>query len=154
MRFLFVDRILELERGKRILATKTITAMDPYLTAHYPRLQVVPTTLIIECLAQTGGWLNLISKDFSVKTVLAVCEGVRIRRHVWPGDTLLLEARMLRAHSDGATVYGEARVGSEVVATMERLVLAHEVCTEVAFIQQQRERLQYVNSGIVLADAY
>lgn len=148
MRFLFVDSILELEGGKRILATKAITAMDEYLTAHYPRRPVVPPTLVLESLAQTGGWLNLISRDFKVKTILVLIEGVRVHRQVRLGDTLFLEVQLLYAHSDGVTVRGEARVDSELVVTVDRIIFAHEVTSEESFAEESRERFRYLSSRL------
>jgi 3-hydroxyacyl-[acyl-carrier-protein] dehydratase len=147
VRFLFVDRILELERGKRILATKTVTSMDGFLTEHYTRRPLAPATLVIECLAQAGGWLNLISHDFRVKTVLALIEGVRILRDVRPGDTLLLDVHMLYSHADGATARAEAWVEADVVATIERMLFAHEVDTGGTFVRQQRDHFDYINGG-------
>lgn len=147
MRFLFVDRILEVEPGRRLRAVKAIGQMDGYLTAHYPQLPLAPATLVVESLAQAGGWLNLITRDFGVKMVLVLIEGARIFRQARPGDVLTLDVHLLYVHTDGATVRGEARVGDEPIATVERLVFAHTVDTDEAFRQQQRTYLRYINSG-------
>ena len=140
MRFLFVDQILEAEPGNRLLASKTIGNMDEYLASHYPRRPLVPPTLVIECLAQAGGWLNLISRDFGVKTVLGLIEGVRVHRDVRPGEVLSLEVWLEYAHQDGATVRAEARVGRESVMTVERLMFVHQWTTDAEFSRLQRER--------------
>ncbi len=152
MRFLLLDRILELERGKRILATKTVSLMDEYLTEHYTRRPVMPPSLLLESLAQTGGWLNLISSDFGVRIVLALIEGGRIHSQVSPGDVLLLEAHLLYGHVDGATVRAEARVGSRIVASVDRIVFAHERISDNSFAQIQRERFRYVAGGLPLPE--
>jgi 3-hydroxyacyl-[acyl-carrier-protein] dehydratase len=147
MRFLLVDRILAVEGQRRIVAVKTVAHMDDYLTAHYPRRPVAPATLVVEALAQAGGWLHLINHDFGLKTVLALVEGVRLHRPVLPGDTLTLDVQVLRSHSDGATLCGEARVGDEVVATVERLVFAHARSNDEALRQQQRDYFTYISAG-------
>jgi 3-hydroxymyristoyl/3-hydroxydecanoyl-(acyl carrier protein) dehydratase len=140
MRFLFVDRILDVTPGKSLLASKAIPIMDGYLNAHYPGQPVVPATITAECFAQAGGWLNLISREFRVKAVLALIEGLKIRRDVQPGETLFVEVRMEYLHVTGATLRGEARVGRQVAATLDRLVFAHQWTTEAAFAYEQRER--------------
>jgi 3-hydroxyacyl-[acyl-carrier-protein] dehydratase len=149
VRFLFVDNILELERDKRILATKSFTVMDTFLTAHYPRCPAVPASLLIECLAQAGGWLNLISREFAVKTLLVLVEGVRIYRQAKLGETLLLDVQTLYAHPDGMTVRGTARVGTEVVVVAERILLAHEVTPDPAFKAERLNHLRYLNKDLV-----
>ncbi len=150
MRFLFIDRILELEPGQRILATKTVTMMDEYLTAHYQRIPLVPATMVVECLLQAGGWLNLISRDFRVKTVVALIEGVQVHREARPGETLDLEAYLLYGHADGATVRAEARVGPEVIVSIDRVLLAHRETSDEAFIQEQQDRFRYLSGGSLL----
>ena len=152
MRFIFIDRIVELEPDRRIRAVKAIGQMDGYLNAHYPRRPIAPATLVIEALAQAGGWLNLISRDFGVKVVLGLVEGARIFRPVLPGDVLTLEVELLRGHPDGATVRGEARVGDELVASVERIVYIHAVEKDERFRERQREYARYINGGRALAD--
>ncbi|HBY94867.1 MAG TPA: hypothetical protein DEP84_13070 [Chloroflexi bacterium] len=151
MRFLFLDRILEVERGKRLLATKTASIMDEYFTMHYARQPLMPAALVIECLAQAGGWLNIISRDFRVRTVLGLLEEAQIRRPVRAGDLLIVEAQMMYMHVDGATLRGEVRVDSEVVATVGRLVFANETVQDVAFAERQREHFHYVAGGYRLS---
>jgi 3-hydroxyacyl-[acyl-carrier-protein] dehydratase len=153
VRFLFIDRIVEVEPGRRLRAVKAIGQMDGYLTAHYTHLPIVPSTLVIEALAQAGGWLNLISRDFGVKAVLGLVEGARILRQVQPGDVMTLDVDLLYVHSDGATVRGQARVGDESVATVERIVFIHAVDRDEAFRQRQRAYFHYINSGRPLSES-
>jgi hypothetical protein len=122
--------------------------MDEYLTAHYSFRPIVPPTLAIERLAQTGAWLNRISRGFIVKTVLALIEGAQVYRPLRPRDTFLLEAQSRYLHPDGATMRAEARLGSELVATVERIVYAHEVVYDEAFAHEQCERLRYDSDGL------
>ncbi len=147
MRFLFYDRILEMERGKRALATKLVSIADEYLDEHYGRRALMPATLVIECLAQVSGWLNLVTRDFSIRMVLGLIEGARLYRPVRPGDTLSLEVWMLYAHADGATARGEARVGTETVAVVERMMFVNQTVHDAAFAQEQRERFHYLSGG-------
>lgn len=152
MRFFLFDRVLELERGKRILATKSVSLMDTYLTERYTHCPLMPATLVIEGLAQAGGMLNLFNHDFGIRMVLMLIEEIQIRRQVRPGEMLRLAVQMLYDHSYGATVRGEARVGPEPVATVNRIVFAHEIVTEAAFVQKQRDRFHYQSGGFSLPE--
>jgi 3-hydroxyacyl-[acyl-carrier-protein] dehydratase len=139
MRFLFVDHILQVE-PKRLLATKTITAMDGYLSSNYYRLPALPATLMLECMAQTGGWLNIVSREFHVKTVMGLIAGVRIHRQAVLGETVFLEAHMLYAHADGATMRARAWVGDETVASVDQFVFLHLWDYDEGFASGQRQR--------------
>lgn len=152
MRFLFYDRILELEIGKHARAVKLVTMADEYFTDHYPRRAIMPATLVVECLAQLAGWLNVASNGFNVTTVLCLIENARIYRQVEPGDGLTLEVSMLYSHRDGVTTRGEARVGSEVVATVDRLVLANQFVNDDSFVRRERERFHYLSGGYELSE--
>ncbi|MDQ5822894.1 MAG: beta-hydroxyacyl-ACP dehydratase [Chloroflexota bacterium] len=152
MRFLLYDRILDLEPGKRILAVKMVTLADEFLGEHYPRRAIMPPTLVLEALAQAAGWLHLVTQNFNIRMVLALVEGVTYTRPVVPGDELRLEAWTLYTHGGGVTARAEARVGGDLVAAVERLVLAHEEVDDDDFVMQQRERFRYVSGGFVLPE--
>jgi 3-hydroxyacyl-[acyl-carrier-protein] dehydratase len=152
MRFFFYDRILKMEIGKHALAAKVVALSDEYFADHYARRAVMPLTLLVECLAQLAGWLNVASNGFNVTTVLCLVEGVKAYRPVVPGDTLKLEVWMLYAHSDGVTVRAEARVESEVVVTVERIVLANKFANDSEHVRSERERFRYLSGGYPLAE--
>lgn len=95
MRFLFYDRILELEVRKRALARKVVALSEEFFPEHYPRRPIMPATLLIETMAQTAGWLSVVSNDFAVDTVLGLIEGVQIFDQVRPGDVLTVEVLSL-----------------------------------------------------------
>jgi 3-hydroxyacyl-[acyl-carrier-protein] dehydratase len=147
LRFLFSDRLLELDPNHRILVVKTVSVMDEYLTDHYSYRPMMPATLMIECMAQAGGWLNLASHDFSIRMVLALMEGVHVFRQAKPGDALILEVRMLYAHPDGATMQGEARIDSDRIAMVDRFVFANETVVGDQFAREQRARFDYMFAG-------
>jgi len=115
--FLFVDRVLELEPGKRILCLKNVSGGEPYFQGHFPNFAIMPGALILEGLAQSAILLFQKSGDIEEKedTVFVVA-GVKARlvRPVLPGDTLLYEITVEKAISTGAIVNVIARVGDEV----------------------------------------
>jgi 3-hydroxyacyl-[acyl-carrier-protein] dehydratase len=142
MRFLFIDRILEVEPGRRILASKLVTMGDGYLVRHYGPLPVMPPTILLETMAQVGGDLNLLTRGLDVQTFLMIVDGMNIRRLPHPGETMHIELRMHRGHTEGATVTGETRIGSEVIATLERITYVHRRSTDQVYIRRQRARME------------
>lgn len=149
MRFLFYDRVLELEPHERVLATKAVSIGDEFLGEHYGRRPVMPATLMLESLAQVGGWLYIVSEAYAVRVVLAMVQGVRVLRHPRPGDTLLVEAWMEYRHRDGASLRGEIRVDDRPVMTVRRLLFASEPTGDPAEIARARDLFAYLSGGFL-----
>lgn len=118
--FLLVDRILELEPGKRAVGIKNVTANEPFFQGHFPQRAVMPGVLIIEAMAQVGGVMILSVEEHRGKLAyLGTVNGVKFRRPVVPGDTLELETELLRIRSNMGKVRCTARVGGQEVAAAE-----------------------------------
>jgi 3-hydroxyacyl-[acyl-carrier-protein] dehydratase len=143
VRFLLFDRITEAERGRRMQAVKLVSLTDGALADHYPRRAVLPATLVVEAMAQLGGMLHALNHDFSVEMLLVLVDRVKLSRPVLHGETLTLDVRSEYDHPYGATMYGEASVDGEVVATVGRIVYAHELITDPKRIQLARDRFAY-----------
>lgn len=115
--FLLVDRILELELGKRAVGIKNVTINEPFFQGHFPDKPIMPGVLIVEALAQVGGVCVLGVEGNSEK--LAVFTGIdncRFRRQVVPGDQLRLEVDIQRIRGSVGKGHGTAYVGDEVAA--------------------------------------
>jgi len=94
--FLLVDKVLEVEAGKRIVAIKNVTANEPFFQGHFPEYPVMPGVLIVEALAQTAGIAVAIQEEQKGKLGLfAGIEEMKFKNQVLPGDTLKLEAEIL-----------------------------------------------------------
>ncbi len=118
--FLLVDRILELEPGKRAVGIKNVTANEPFFQGHFPQRAVMPGVLIIEAMAQVGGVMILSVEEHKGKLAyLGTLDGVKFRRPIVPGDTLEMEAELLRVRSNMGKVRCTARVGGQEVAKAE-----------------------------------
>ncbi len=97
--FLLVDRVLELEVDKHIVAVKNVTINEPHFTGHFPGLPIMPGVLIIEAMAQAAGILGFYSRnktpaDGSIYMFVGA-DDVRFKRPVVPGDQLILKAEYI-----------------------------------------------------------
>jgi len=94
--FLLVDKILELEPGKKAVGIKNVTANEPYFQGHFPEYVIMPGVLIVEALAQMVGIAVAINEKSENKLgVLSRIDGMKFKRKVVPGDTLKLEVEIL-----------------------------------------------------------
>lgn len=122
MQFILVDRILELEPGRRIVTAKNLTLAEEYLAEHFPGFPVLPGVLMLESVAQASAWLIRITEDFAHSmVVLKAAKAVRYGNFVTPGNQLIVEARIVRM-KDGdtelqakGTVDGVSAVSGRVV---------------------------------------
>jgi len=115
--FLLVDRVVEMEAGKRIVAIKNVTANEWFFQGHFPGYPVMPGVLIIEALAQAGAVLLL--SDDSAKGQIPLFAGIekcRFRQQVVPGDTLTLEMTVLARRGPVGKGHAIARVNNKVAA--------------------------------------
>jgi 3-hydroxyacyl-[acyl-carrier-protein] dehydratase len=117
--FLLVDRVVELEKGVRILAVKNVTINEPQFTGHFPNRPVMPGVLILEALAQAAGLLSFATEDTELddKTVFyfAGIDGARFKRPVEPGDQLMLDVSIDRVRAGIYKFNAKALVGGDVV---------------------------------------
>ena len=113
--FLLVDRIAELEPGKRVVGLKHVSMTDPYLQGHFPDYPVMPGVLIVEALAQTGAVLVMRDEANSGKLpVFARIDNCRFRQQVRPGDTLRLEVEVTSFRAPVGKAHARALVGSQL----------------------------------------
>jgi 3-hydroxyacyl-[acyl-carrier-protein] dehydratase len=150
MRFLFCDRVLELETGRRAVATKAISIGDEFLQDHYTRRPIMPASLLLESLVQVAGWLYIVTERFAITTVLGLVEGVRICGEGRPGDTLILEVWIEYVHRGGATLRGSVRVYDIEILCADRLVFASKPVSDETVIQESRELFHYLSGGFDL----
>lgn len=109
--FLLIDRVLELEPGKRVVAIKAVTANEPQFTGHFPERPIMPGVLMVEALAQTGAVAVLSLPENRGKLALfAAIDDCRFRRTVLPGDLLLLKVEVEKLRG----VFGRARAVASV----------------------------------------
>lgn len=106
MRWIWIDRILELERGRRCVALKNVSAAEDVLHDHFPGSPVLPNTLIIEGMAQTAGILVGHAGDFKEKVILAKITRATFTAAAGPGYALRYTAALERLTESGASTTG------------------------------------------------
>lgn len=116
--FLLVDRVLELEHGKRIKALKNVTANEPYFVGHFPHRPVMPGVMILEALAQAAALLSFdavgaVPDDKSIYYFAGI-DSARFKRPVEPGDQLVMMVVLERAKSGIFKFTAKATVGDEL----------------------------------------
>jgi len=124
---LLIDRILDLEPGKRVTAIKNVTFNEPFFVGHFPHHPVMPGVLIVEAMAQAGGLmlLNMIDDPQSKVVYFMGIDNARFRRPVHPGDQLRFEVDMLTFRRGMCKIAGRAFVGDDLVteATMMAMLM-------------------------------
>ena len=127
--FLLVDRIIEIEPGKRVVGIKNVTYNEPFFPGHFPGRPVMPGVLIIEALAQTAGVLAFksVHEQHQKKPVYFLgIDNVRFRKPVVPGDQLRLELAITKHRQAIWGFKGKALVDGKVVAEAELLAMLGE----------------------------
>jgi 3-hydroxyacyl-[acyl-carrier-protein] dehydratase len=125
VRFLLVDRILELESGKRATGIKNVTLSEDFLTHHFPNSPLMPGTLITESLVQLADWVIRESTGFTRVGMAVGFEKVKFHRMVRPGDQLTLEVEVASMKENIAHVKGKVFCEGKLV-TAARFSLACE----------------------------
>ena len=114
--FLLVDRVVELEPGRRVVGIKNVTYNEPFFQGHWPGRPIMPGVLIVEAMAQTAGVLIAHGSSKHRHALLVSIDGVKFRRPVVPGDQLRLEITGVRSNGRGTQVQAYAKVGDRVAA--------------------------------------
>jgi len=128
--FLLVDRVVEFEPDKRLLAYKNVTYNEPFFTGHFPVRPVMPGVLIVEAMAQATGLLAMESRPDQISSsslyYFVGIDNARFKRPVEPGDQLFLEVT-LKTVKRGIWIFGcEARVDGKIVATADVMCTARD----------------------------
>jgi 3-hydroxyacyl-[acyl-carrier-protein] dehydratase len=121
--FLLVDRVLELDKGKRIKALKNVTMNEPFFTGHFPHRPVMPGVLMLEAMAQAAALLAFdmqgITPDEKTVYYFAGIDGARFKRPVEPGDQLIMDVTLERLKAGVFKFKGVARVDDNMACEAE-----------------------------------
>lgn len=117
---LLVDKILEMEEGRRIVGLKNVSVNEPVFQGHFPGFPLMPGVYILEAMAQVGGILMIKSLGLEVGKYAIVFAGIdeaRFKRPVYPGDQLIMELEVISLKKSLSKMKGTAKVGEEVAAS-------------------------------------
>jgi len=123
--FLFVDKIVALEPGKKVVGIKNVTGNEPFFPGHFPGKPIMPGVLVVEAMAQTGGVLaglsipGFLEQGGTQVIYFMSIDKVKFRKPVVPGDQLVLEVVPLRTGSRVWKMAGKAFVVDALVAEAE-----------------------------------
>ncbi len=125
MRFLYYDRVDELDKGKTIVGIKSFPLSEEYFRGNHRKIALVPGVIFIESMAQLLGWLTIYSYDFSFSAVMSLIEGVKVSSTLRPGFTAEIRAELIS--STRRDSYGRASclVDGREVASVERILYSH-----------------------------
>jgi 3-hydroxyacyl-[acyl-carrier-protein] dehydratase len=149
MRFTLLDRIVELEVGQRITATKSLSLAEEYLADHFPSAPVMPGVLMLEALVQASAWLVRVSEDFAHSMVtLKQARGVKYANFVNPGQTLAVTAEITGQDERETKLKAQGTVGNAAAVSaklvLERYNLADADPAQAAVDRYNIERLRHL----------
>jgi 3-hydroxyacyl-[acyl-carrier-protein] dehydratase len=124
MRWAWLDRFIEFTPGQSAVGVKQWPLALDLFGQHFPEFPVVPASLMLEGLAQTGGLLVGEARDFKEKVVLAKISKARFHREVLAGEAVTMETKVLFVRPEGAAVQGRLLVGDELIGEAE-ITFAH-----------------------------
>ncbi|MGL4911453.1 MAG: 3-hydroxyacyl-ACP dehydratase FabZ [Romboutsia sp.] len=118
--FLLVDKVIELEAGKKAVGIKNVTVNEPFFQGHFPDYPIMPGVLIIEAMAQVGCVAMMsIQENRGKLGVFAGIDKARFKKEVRPGDTLTMEVEMISVRRNIGKATAKAFVGNELACSGE-----------------------------------
>jgi 3-hydroxyacyl-[acyl-carrier-protein] dehydratase len=140
MRFVLIDRIVEIEPDAKITAVKTLTLAEEYLADHFPNFPVMPGVLMIEAMTQAGAWLVRASEDFRHSIViLKEAANVKYGQFFEPGQTMTIRAELLK-RSEGETKLKAVGTVDDRAIVSARLTLKQYNLADTSPIYRETDR--------------
>ena len=124
MRWIWIDKFIEFESGRRAVAVKNVTMAEEHVHDHFPGFPMMPECLMIEAMAQTAGILVGEAKNFQEKVILAKINKAVFFDFVVPGDSLRLEAKIETVTPEAASTSGQIRRADQLIAEID-LMFSH-----------------------------
>lgn len=145
MRWIWVDRIIEFESGRRAVTIKNVSLAEEHLHDHFPGFPVMPASLMIEGMAQTGGMLVGEARQFTEKVVLAKVQRAVFFRLVRPGEQVRYETQIEQITPAAATTTGRILSNGDLVGEVD-MVFSH--------IDQNMSGLEFPAENFVFTDQF
>ncbi len=145
MRWIWIDKFTEFEPGKRAVSVKNVTLAEEHLHDHFPGYPIMPGSLMIEAMAQTGGILVGHMRDFKEKVILAKISKAIFHEIVRPGDQLHLEAVVDNIADEAASIVGTIKCQDTVIA---------DIAMMFSHIDQNMGGLEFPEDNFVFNDQF
>lgn len=125
MRFLYYDRVTNIEKGKSIAGVKTFSLSEEFFRGHFGKIALVPGVIFIEAMAQLLGWLIIYSHDFKLSAIMSLIEDVDIPFNLRPGFKADIHAEIISTSSRDSLGKAEVYVDGKLIASMNRIIYSH-----------------------------
>ncbi|RJQ16412.1 MAG: hypothetical protein C4560_09580 [Nitrospiraceae bacterium] len=125
MRFLYYDKIENIEKGKSITGVKTFTLSEEFLRGHFKKKALVPGVIYIEAMAQLLGWLVIYSHDFNLSAVMSLVEDVTVSPLLRPGFKAEIHGEIISTSRRDSLGRAWITADGETIAAMDRIIYSH-----------------------------
>ncbi|OGF59432.1 MAG: hypothetical protein A2Y62_05945 [Candidatus Fischerbacteria bacterium RBG_13_37_8] len=146
MRFYMLDRITEWNVGQSAKGIKNVSMSEDFFTDHFPRYPIMPGVLVIEAMAQLSGVLlqATVKRDYdrNVKAILTMLEKVKFRNAARPGDSLLLDSKIISVNDDSGRIISTATVDEKLIAEAEMMFVWFAL-EDAQLLEEEQRLLQF-----------
>ena len=125
MRFLFYDKVVELEKGRRITGLKSFALSEEFMRRHFSKKALVPGVIMIEAMAQVLGWLVIYSHDFRISAVMSLIEGVTVLPALQPGVTVEIHGEITSTSKRDSLGRAWITLDGRTIASLDRIIFSH-----------------------------
>lgn len=137
MRFLFCDRIVEINKGESIEGVKVFSLSEEFLNGHFEEAPLVPGAIFIETMAQFLGWLIMYSHDFQYFPIISLLEHVEMAPDMVPGFEARVQARIVSTTATDSLGKAEIRVNGKPIARADRMIYSHFAVSDPMKLRNQ-----------------
>jgi 3-hydroxyacyl-[acyl-carrier-protein] dehydratase len=125
MRFLYYDKIVEIEKGRRIKGLKSFALSEEFMRGHFSRKALVPGVILIEAMAQVLGWLTMFSNNFRISAVMTIIEGVSVPPALKPGVTVEIHGEIISTSRRDSLGRAWITLDGQTIASLDRIIYSH-----------------------------
>lgn len=125
MRFLYYDRVSNIEKGKEISGVKTFSLSEEFLRGHFRKRAVIPGVIFVEAMAQLLGWLIIYSNDFNLSAIMTLVEGAMVPVNIRPGISVEIRGTIVSGSKNDTMGRTQVFHDGTEIARIERILFSH-----------------------------
>jgi 3-hydroxyacyl-[acyl-carrier-protein] dehydratase len=145
MRFILIDRIIELHPDQSAIGVKNVTMSEDFLAHHFPHRPIMPGVLIVESMVQLADWLIRASSEFKLIGLATAFDRIKFRNVVRPGDQMKVKVSQTSRQGALASFKGEAYVGDKLAASANFTLIVESIDAYITSEEAQRLfRMMYI----------